>query len=291
MFKRSKVFRPFFAFLMAFAVMAGIPAAHVYAAAPGIYVADCTPHYRHPQTGVIEDAGGEGSYALGQSMTEGATGPQALVEVDEAGNTYITIRLYLMDNISDVSFLIDGGQADPMLVKQDAANNSADYRMLVFSENSVITTSIYVAPMGRYVTYYITVSNLQPGSADFTPMITVSEPAAVAEETPAEPVEQPAPAAETETVPEPTAEAAPEVTEEPTPEVTEEPAAEEAEPSKGGLQEFDAEGNEVAEEKEEPEKAEEKEEKSGFGMIAGVVVIVLLIASGIWVFISKKKQK
>ena len=53
--------------------MAGITAIPVHAAGNGIYVATATPHYRHPQTGVIEDSGGDGSAVLGQSMTDSAT--------------------------------------------------------------------------------------------------------------------------------------------------------------------------------------------------------------------------
>lgn len=65
----------------------------------GIYTATATPHYRNPLTGKIEDSGGEDSEVLGQSMTESTTDTKALVEVDSNGNTYITVRLKLMDNI------------------------------------------------------------------------------------------------------------------------------------------------------------------------------------------------
>lgn len=276
-------------FLAALFLMAGMQSESVYAAEPGIYVADCTPNYRHPQTGVIEDTGGEDSFALGQSMTESVTGPRALVEVDEAGNTYVTVRLGLMDNISDVAFLIDGGQANPELIKQDAANNSADYRMLVFSENSVITTSLYVAPMGRYVTYYITLSNLQPGSGDFLPQITLAEQEPAAEESTTEPIaeETPEPTVEAqeEAAPEEAAseEAAPE---EAVPEEAEEPVEEEV--SESGLQEFDAEGNKVAEEKKEKE---ETKEKSSTGMWIGIILAVAVFAGGAWYFVANKKKK
>ena len=70
--------------------VAGFNVFNVEAAANGIYLATATPHYKHPQTGAIEDSGGESSAVLGQSMTESATDTTALVEVDPQGNTYIT---------------------------------------------------------------------------------------------------------------------------------------------------------------------------------------------------------
>ena len=72
---------------------ASITAIPAYAAENGIYLATATPHYKHPTTGVIEDAGGDGSAVLGQSMTESATYTKALVEVDADGRTYVTVRL------------------------------------------------------------------------------------------------------------------------------------------------------------------------------------------------------
>ena len=81
------------------ALAASIVSMPASAASHGIYTATATAHYRHPTTGVIEDSGGENSAVLGQSMTESATNKKALVEVDASGNTWITVRLNLMDNI------------------------------------------------------------------------------------------------------------------------------------------------------------------------------------------------
>ena len=147
--------------------VAGITAMSVYAADNGIYIATATPHYRNPQTGAIEDSGGDGSEVLGQSMTESATYKKALVEVDKAGNTYITIRLKLMDNIRNPQFQVDGASVSAELMQEDYTNNTADYRMKVNSENSVIRCSMNVIAMGRDVIFYITVSDLTGGSGDF----------------------------------------------------------------------------------------------------------------------------
>ena len=156
------------------ALVAGITAIPAYAASNGIYTATATPHYRNPLTGKIEDSGGEDSEVLGQSMTESATYTKALVEVDSNGNTYITVRLKLMDNIQNPTFKVDGSSVSASLMQEDYSANTADYRMKVASENSVIRCSMYVVPMGRDVIFFITVSNLKSGSGDFVTSITVN---------------------------------------------------------------------------------------------------------------------
>ena len=156
------------------ALVAGITAIPAYAASNGIYTATATPHYKNPLTGKIEDSGGEDSEVLGQSMTESATYTKALVEVDSNGNTYITVRLKLMDNIQNPTFKVDGNSVSASLMQEDYSANTADYRMKVASENSVIRCSMYVVPMGRDVIFFITVSNLNSGSGDFVTSISVN---------------------------------------------------------------------------------------------------------------------
>ena len=77
----SKLKRAICSMVVMLALVAGITSIPVLAASNGIYTATATSHYRHPTTGVIEDSGGEGSYVLGQSMTDSALNKAALVEV------------------------------------------------------------------------------------------------------------------------------------------------------------------------------------------------------------------
>lgn len=160
------------------ALMAGITAVQTLALSNGIYIATASPHYKHPVTGVIEDSGGEGSAVLGQSMTESALYNKALVEVDNKGTTYITVRLKLMDNIENPEFEVDGKSVSASLMQEDYTENTADYRMKVPSEKSIIKCSMYVVPMGRQVKFFITVSDLTSGSGDFITSVTVDKPAA-----------------------------------------------------------------------------------------------------------------
>lgn len=170
----TNFFKALCSMVVMLALVAGITAIPAYAASNGIYTATATPHYRNPLTGKIEDSGGEDSEVLGQSMTESATDTKALVEVDSNGSTYITVRLKLMDNIQNPTFKVDGSSVSASLMQEDYSANTADYRMKVASENSVIRCSMYVVPMGRNVIFFITVSNLNSGSGDFVTSITVN---------------------------------------------------------------------------------------------------------------------
>ena len=278
----TKLKRALCSMVVMLALMAGISAIPAYAASPGIYTATATSHYRHPTTGVIEDSGGEGSYVLGQSMTDSALNKAALVEVDSSGTTWVTIRLNLMDNIQSPQFQVDGSSVSATLMQEDYTNKTADYRMRVNSENSIIRCNMYVIPMGREVIFYITVGNLQSGSGDFVTSITVQEP-----EPEPEPSAQP-----TEETPSGTEEP---VTEEP---VTEEPDSEtssnneeDEESSEAlGLEEFDASGNKVS------DTSTEAEQDSSTGnpviwWVIGGIVIVAIAGGCVWYFCFFRRGK
>ena len=148
----------------------------------GIYTAKCTPYYVHPVTGVVEDRGGIESQGIGQPMTDSATYPTALIEVDPNGNTYATVRLSLMDNIENVSFKVQADGNAPFtdasydIMQENLDDNTTDFRMQIPSENSYLRATFYVVPMSRDVVYYIGFSDLQPGSADFVTSVEVLAP-------------------------------------------------------------------------------------------------------------------
>ena len=308
----SKLRRALCSMVVMLALMAGITSVPVLAASPGIYTATATSHYRHPTTGVIEDSGGEGSYVLGQSMTDSALNKAALVEVDSSGATWITIRLNLMDNIQSPAFQVDGSSVSATLMQEDYTNNTADYRMRVNSENSIIRCNMYVIPMGREVIFYITVGGLSAGSGDFVTSITVEEPEPVVEPEP-EP-EQPetttpqtpssqTPSTQTPSAEEPSTqptEETPSGTEEP---VTEEPVTEDPDSETSsdneedeessealGLEEFDASGNKVSDTSTEAEQSSSTGNPIVWWIIGGIVVVAL--AGGcVWYFCFFRKGK
>ena len=304
----SKLKRAICSMVVMLALVAGITSIPVLAASNGIYTATATSHYRHPTTGVIEDSGGEGSYVLGQSMTESALNKAALVEVDSSGATWVTIRLNLMDNIQSPQFQVDGSSVSATLMQEDYTNNTADYRMRVNSENSIIRCNMYVIPMGREVIFYITVGNLQSGSGDFVTSITVQEPEPDPEQPAVTTPQTQAPSTETPSEQAPSAEEPSAQPTEETPSGTEEPVTEEPvtedpdsetssdneedeESSEAlGLEEFDASGNKVN------DTSTEAEQGGGTGnpivwWVIGGIIVAAIAGGCVWYFCFFRKGK
>ena len=134
----------------------------VYAQSGKIYTCNITRCYSHPVTGVIEDAGGESSYATGQGMVESAVGITGMLEITDGGDYYLTVRMSMMDYTTGHSFLVQkAGDSDWMstTVTQvssatDSNGTTTDFRILVPSESCVVRCSMNVTPMGRDVIFY-----------------------------------------------------------------------------------------------------------------------------------------
>ena len=100
-------------------------------------------------------------------MTEGCVSPNAFLEIDDAGNRYVTLRLGLMDNINNVNILADDDwvnayyQCSPQTIAVDGA--TTDFRFLVGSEGAIFRINMYVVPMGREVIFYVTLSGFSEG--------------------------------------------------------------------------------------------------------------------------------
>jgi hypothetical protein len=171
------------AWLCLAAVLLILPVSGVSASAldAGAYVAVAVPHYQHPVTGAVEDAGN--NPPLGQSMCESTLYPQALIEKDAKGGIYATLRLNLMDNIENISFRTQKAgkgsyQGAPAAVTQeDLRNNRSDFRIRIPGENVVVRVTFFVKPMGRDVIFYVTFKGLKGGKGDF-----VAEKAAAGKE-------------------------------------------------------------------------------------------------------------
>ena len=288
----SKLKRAICSMVVMLALMAGITSVQVLAASPGIYTATATSHYRHPTTGVIEDSGGEGSYVLGQSMTDSALNKAALVEVDSSGATWVTIRLNLMDNIQSPQFQVDGSSVSATLMQEDYTNNTADYRMRVNSENSIIRCNMYVIPMGRDVIFYITVGNLQSGSGDFVTSVKVEEPEQPAVTTP----QTQTPSSQTSSEQTPSSSQAPSSAAPSSSEASSSNASsadsssEDSSSEALGLEEFDASGNKVS------DTSTEAEQGGGTGnpivwWIIGGIIVVAIAGGCVWYFCFFRKGK
>lgn len=294
----SKLKRAICSMVVMLALVAGITSIPALAASNGVYTATATSHYKHPTTGVIEDSGGEGSYVLGQSMTESALNKAALVEVDPQGNTYVTVRLNLMDNIQNPQFQVDGSRngnfssVSATVMQEDFTNNTTDFRMQVPSENAIIRCNMYVIPMGRDVIFYITVGNLQSGSGDFVTSVKVEEPEQPAVTTP----QTQTPSSQTSSEQTPSSSQAPSSAAPSSSEASSSNASsadsssEDSSSEALGLEEFDASGNKVS------DTSTEAEQGGGTGnpivwWVIGGIVVVAIAGGCVWYFCFFRKGK
>ncbi len=171
---RKKVWSVLMALALALVSMAGFPALPAYGASGTVYSCVINRCYAHPVTGIIEDSGGESSYATGQGMVEGCVYNSGILEVTEEGAYYLTIRMSLMDYTSGHSFQVqnvgDSGWSSPSELGvtgngSDSNGTTADVCMRVPSENCVVRGSMYVEPMGRDVIFYLYPSDYSEGNS------------------------------------------------------------------------------------------------------------------------------
>ena len=170
--KIRKIFVGLLAALVLTVMGAGIGAVPVRAASGNIYTCVIHPCYAHPVTGVIEDSGGEASYATGQGMVDGAVYTTGILELTDSGEYYLTIRMSLMDYTSNHSFWVqnvgDSNWSSPAIGVTgngtDDNGTTADICMQVPSENCVVRGSMYVEPMGRDVIFYLYPSDYTAGN-------------------------------------------------------------------------------------------------------------------------------
>lgn len=292
-----------------------IPSVRAAGTEPGVYTADMVVSYYNPDTGTVDD-GGTSNAALGDGMCRSATNKTCLVEVDQDGSVWITVRLLLQSSCKDVALYSRTGynsysQASYEITSEDAGTDSIDYRIKVADVGTKLKASMYVTPMGRDVLWYLYVdtATLTEGSGDFlvsidpdagqaasaTPQATPTPtPAAAASPTPsAWPAVSPAPSAAVTSQPAQTSETTPESSPSPqmeesaAPEESTEPAetpdtASEASASPETVQPSpsDAAGDSIP----------QQESASPVGM-TGVVVAVLVVAVvGAVVYFLKRKR-
>ena len=298
----SKLKRAICSMVVMLALVAGITSIPALAASNGVYTATATSHYKHPTTGLIEDSGGEGSYVLGQSMTESALNKAALVEVDPQGNTYVTVRLNLMDNIQNPQFQVDGSRngnfsaVSATVMQEDFTENTTDFRMQVPDENAIIRCNMYVIPMGRDVIFYITVGDLKSGSGDFIASVKVEQPTQEPEPEQSDTSESAVQTPDSSTSDSQMSSSVPPASEasSSTPETssgdTGSASSDEDEDAVMGLEEFDASGNKVSDTSTEAEQDSSTGNPIVWWVIGGIIVAA--IAGGcVWYFCFFRKKK
>lgn len=167
--------------------VSGLALPNVYAASTGTaYLANTNSYYSHPVTGEIEDSGNNAG--IGQGMTESVTASKALIEKLDSGTMYATVRLSMMDNISNVNFFTQewgssGWSSVSSSIMQENAGGdyTADYRFEIPNENVIVKVQFYVAPMGRDIIYFVYFSDFTEGEGDF--VVSVDSTTAPVQET------------------------------------------------------------------------------------------------------------
>lgn len=155
---------------------------NIFAIDDGIYLVPTTTYYVNPDTGEIDDIG-SGNTALGEAMTRSALGEKALLEIKD-GKNYVTFRLNLISNISDVNIYTQnskGGtysKASTTIKAENYASDYADYRFEVKNLDYYVCLEFYVAPMGRNVKFYASFdqNKATAGNGDFVTTIKIEEP-------------------------------------------------------------------------------------------------------------------
>ena len=290
---------------------------------PGVYTGTMVTTYYNPDTGNVDD-GGTANAALGEGMCRSATDEACLVEVDQEGNVWITVRLLLQSNCKNVALYTRTGydsysKVSYDIMSEDAGNDSIDYRIKVSDAGVKLKGTMYVTPMGRDVLWYLYVdtSTLKEGSGDFVVSIDTSapqEPATPEPEAPASTPSTPAtsnPAPSTPSTTTPATPSAPNSQEpEKTPENSAEPVQSE-EPVDSPLpEETDplestepTETSDAADEtpatSPEPEQDEassgstdeEAPASAGVpgGVIAAIVVVAAIVVGAVIYFVKRKK--
>lgn len=271
---------------------------------PGVYTGSMVTTYYNPDTGNVDD-GGTANAALGEGMCRSATDKTAFVEVDQDGNVWVTVRLLLQSNCSNVALYTRSGydsytKVDHTIMMEDAANDSIDYRIKVSEPGQKLKCTMYVAPMGRDVLWYLYVdtSTLQEGGGDFTVSIDTDAIKAAAE-TPAK-AEKPSEATPVETIPTTTEKAEyPETAakagtpvdgeaELPMEDPTDEADASEPEDTLNGEtdEEPDVEAPDTADSAE-----TENADKQQPGISAGWIVAIVVVAVAVAAVVLKKRKK
>ena len=274
----SRVSRGLLAAMFALALSVSALASVAHAATSAVFTASTVPSYSNPVTGEIEDSAGQSNVALAESMTTGCTYSAALVEKDTAGNTFVTLRFKLADQMGAMSFWADNGgdgafaAVEAAQMQVDSANNTADWRFQVPSETSNVRVSMYVTPMGRDVVYFTQLTGLVEGNTDAVPFvqtITSGEEAA-------EPVAAVEPAAPASASGEPAASG-----------TSGEAAPQTDGAANAGVKEYNADGQETTEGQDRSEPLD----GATTAAIAGGIVVVLAIAGAVAYFAYLKPKR
>jgi len=141
-----------------------------------IEIASMSAHYKHPVTGAIEDSGK--NEAIGQGMTESVLGPQALMETDDNGRIFITLRIRMANQLGSLKFAVQRrGSRGFSTVGYQVMQRGKDWidcRIPLPAKNAVIRMDFFIKQMERNVIFYGLVRNLTKGNTNFKVSVNTS---------------------------------------------------------------------------------------------------------------------
>lgn len=141
-----------------------------------VYTSETIGHYKNPFDGSIEDPGN--NPGIGEGMVSNVVSGLSLIEKDDDGKLYATVRYRLRSNITNVKIWVKDKNSNKYIqvpVKEvNTGDDTGDYRFEIPSTGALIKSSFYVTPMGREVIFYVTFGGLQPGSGDFKVFVNTS---------------------------------------------------------------------------------------------------------------------
>lgn len=150
----------------------GTTAIPVHAASGTVYTCNINRTYTNPVSGEIEDSGGAANYDLGQSMVEKVVYPTGILEVTDAGEYYLTIRMGMVDYVSGNSFTVQPTGASEWSTPavgetgsgSDGNGTTKDVCIQLPSEDCIVRVSMHVDPMGRDVIFFFYPSDYAEGN-------------------------------------------------------------------------------------------------------------------------------
>lgn len=135
-----------------------------------VYTATATPSYTNPVTGAVEDSGGESGQTLGATMVTGIVQPEAFVQDQGNGEVLVSVRFYEADQIGDVTVAASadgssyGASQQAEKLSTNAETNMVDLQLTAANTTPTLRFEMYVTPMGRSVTFFVTISDLAEGN-------------------------------------------------------------------------------------------------------------------------------
>ena len=133
-----------------------------------VYTAVARGYYDHPVTHVVEDPGN--NPGIGEGMVNNVVYGVALIEKDDDGKLYATVRYNLRDKIKDVVMWVqnrgDSGFSQVPVKEISNGGTTGDFRFEIPSADCVVKSSFFVEPMGRAVIFFVDFDDLQEGGGN-----------------------------------------------------------------------------------------------------------------------------